>query len=169
MVNKYKGRIEVVHGYESEDFVIADAALDPLGIRSYIDKDLENHHGLFLNYNNLDLGVFYIDPLQAFYNLCIQLLVGDSTDAIRGIDFVSTELRDAFNLKVKSVGKKTAEKLLEDVKHSKIEMKKRVIEVYKLTYGDNWKDALTLTGKLIYITKERGKVFDLDLFRKGVS
>ena len=100
MVNKYKGRIEVVHGYESEDFVIADAALDPLSVRAYIDKDLENHKGLFLNYNNLDLGVFYIDPLQAFYNLSIQLLVGDSTDAIRGIDFVSTELRDAFNLRL---------------------------------------------------------------------
>lgn len=168
MVNKYKGKIEIVNGYESEDFVIADAALDPLGIRAYIDKDLENHKGFFLNYNNLDLGVFYIDPLQAFYNLCIQLLVGDSTDAIRGIDFVSTELKDAFNLKVKSIGEKTAEKLLEDVKHSKIEMKKRVIEVYKLNYGDTWKDALTLTGKLIYITKERGKVFDLDLFMKGL-
>ena len=96
--------------------------------------------------------MFYIDSLQAFYNLSIQLLVGDSTDFIRGIDFVSTELREAFNVKVKSIGKKTAEKLLEDVKHSKIEMKKRVIEVYKLTYGDTWKDALTLTGKLVYIT-----------------
>lgn len=168
MLNKYKGRIEVVHGYESEDFVIADAALDPLGVRVYIDKDLEGHHGLFLNYNNLDLGVFYIDPIQAFYNLSTQLLIGDSTDFIHGIDFVSTELREAFNVKVKSIGKKTAEKLLEDVKHSKIEMKKRVIEVYKLTYGDTWKDALTLTGKLVYITKERGKVFDLDLFMKGV-
>ena len=169
MLNKYKGKIEVVHGYESEDFVIADAALDPLGVRAYIDKDLEGHHGLFLNYNNLDLGVFYIDPIQAFYNLSTQLLIGDSTDFIRGIDFVSTELREAFNVKVKSIGKKTAEKLLEDVKHSKIEMKKRVIEVYKLTYGDTWKDALTLTGKLVYITKERGKVFDLDLFMKGVN
>ena len=48
-------------------------------------------------------------------------------------------------------------------------MKKRVIEVYKLTYGDTWKDALTLTGKLIYITKERGKVFDLELFCRGTD
>ena len=47
-------------------------------------------------------------------------------------------------------------------------MKTFCIEVYKLTYGDTWKDALTLTGKLVYITKERGKVFDLDLFMKGV-
>ena len=169
MLKKYSGNIEVVHGYESEDFVIADAALDPLGVRAYLDKDLEGHHGLFLNYNNLDLGVFYIDPIQAFYNLSMQLLIGDSTDFIRGIDFVSTELREAFNVKVKSIGKKTAEKLLEDVKHSKIEMKKRVIEVYKLTYGDTWKDALTLTGKLAYITKERGKVFDLNLFMKGIN
>ena len=169
MVKKYSGRIEVVEGFESEDFVIADAYSDTKSIRAYIDKDLEGHHGLFLNYNNLDLGVFYIDPIQAFYNLSVQLLIGDSTDAIRGIDFVSTELREAFNVRVKSIGKKTAEKLLDDVKHSKIEMKKRVIDVYRLTYGDTWRDALTLTGKLVYITKERGRVFDINKFTKGVS
>ena len=77
-------------------------------------------------------------------------------------------IAQVYGLQGYNIGKNTAEKLLEDVKHSKIEMKKRVIEVYKLTYGDTWKDALTLTGKLVYITKERGKVFDLDLFMKGV-
>lgn len=169
MLNKYKGRIEVVDGYESEDFVVADAKQDHLGIICAIDKDLENHHGLFLNYNNLDLGVFYINPLQAFYNLSVQLLIGDSTDGIKGINFVSDGLKEKYNLKVKSVGKKTAEKLLVDVKHSKVEMKKRVLDVYKLSYGDSWKEALILTGKLIYITKERGKVFDLNIFCNGVE
>lgn len=169
MLKKYSGNIEVVHGYESEDFVIADARQDPLSIRAYIDKDLETQQGLFLNYNNLDLGVFYISPLEAFYNLCKQLITGDSTDAIRGVDLVTDELREKYNIKVKSIGAKTAEKLLEDVKHSKIEMKKRVIDIYQLAYGYNWKEHLDLTGKLIFITKERGKVFDLDLFMRGVE
>lgn len=169
MLRKYKGNIEVVTGYESEDFVIADANLDNLSVRAYIDKDLENHHGFFLNYNNLDLGVFYITPLQAFYNLCVQLIIGDSTDAIRGIDFISPELKEKFNIKVKSIGKKTAEKLLEDVSHSKLELKKRIVEIYKINYGDSWRDALTLTGKLVFITKERGVVFDVDLFTKGIE
>ena len=48
-------------------------------------------------------------------------------------------------------------------------MKERLIDVYKLSYGDAWRDKLQFTGSLVFISKVRGEYFDIDKFTKGVS
>ena len=102
----------------------------------------------------MEKGVFFINKTQAFYNLCCQLLHGDrSTDNIRGIDFVSKELKENYKVSTKSIGEGTAIKLLEDVKHDKLLMKERVVDIYKLSYGDGWKEKLQFTGSLVFISK----------------
>ena len=95
--------------------------------------------------------------------------MGDMTDNILGIKAITPALKEKYNVKTKSVGKATAVKLLEDVKQDKILMKERVVDVYKLSYGDAWKDKLDFTGKLVMITKSEGNIFDVGKFMKGVG
>lgn len=170
VIGKYAGKVEMCHGAEAEDFCQADALADPVGIVAFVDKDLENEAGLKFNYNHIDMGVFFINKEQAFYNLCIQLMIGDrSTDNIRGIDFVSPELKAKYKISTKSVGAGTAAKLLADVLHDIPLMKERLIDVYKLSYHGEWKKFLDFTGKLIYIMPKRGQVFEVEKFLKGTE
>jgi len=165
-VRKYKPII--CHGSEAEDFCLADALSDDVGVISCVDKDLFNQSGYFINYDNLDMGVFWISPEQAFYNLCVQLMIGDrSCDNIKGIDFVSDELKQKYKIKTKSIGDGTAKNLLNGLESSVELMKDRLVDVYKLSYGDRWKDALDFTGKLIYITPKRDQIFDVNKFLEG--
>lgn len=167
---KYKERVVQAHGAEAEDFCLAAALKDPsVNIVGMVDKDLSTQSGLFFNYQKMDKGVFFINKEQAFYNLCCQLLHGDSTDHIFGITHITKELKQKYGIKTKSIGAKTAEKLLEDVKHCKLLMKERLIDVYKLSYGDEWKDKLQFIGSLVFISKVNGEYFDINKFTKGVS
>lgn len=165
LLKRHKGNVVICDGVEAEDYCQADAMLDEFGIVAYCDKDLENQEGFRLNYNRLEEGVFYINKLQAFYNLCIQLIIGDrTTDNIRGVDFISNNLKEKYNIRVKSLGVGTAQKLLDDVKDDIQIMKERIVDIYKLSYGDNWKESLDFTGKLIFIMKERDVQFSVDKF-----
>lgn len=170
VLRKFKGKVVVCNGFEAEDHCLADALDDPIGVVGYVDKDLENESALFFNYNHMDMGVFFINKEQAFYNLCIQLMIGDrSTDNIRGIDFVSPELKAKYKMSTKSVGAGTAAKLLADVLHDIPLMKERLIDVYKLSYQGEWKKFLDFTGKLIYITPKRNQIFDVEKFLEGTN
>lgn len=167
---KYKERVVQAHGQEAEDLCLAAVLSDvDNNIVGFVDKDLTTQSGLFFNYQKMDKGVFFINKTQAFYNLCCQLLHGDrSTDNIRGIDFVSKELKEKYKVSTKSIGEGTAIKLLEDVKHDKPLMKDRVVNIYKLSYGDNWKEKLQFTGSLVFISKVENEYFNCDKFLKGV-
>lgn len=167
---KYKERVVEAHGAEAEDFCLA-AVMEDIDnhVCGMVDKDLTTQSGLFFNYQKMDKGVFFINKTQAFYNLCCQLLHGDSTDHIFGITHITKELKQKYDIKTKSIGAKTAEKLLEDVKHCKLLMKERLIDVYKLSYGDEWRDKLQFIGSLVFISKVNGEYFDINKFTKGVS
>ena len=134
-----------------------------------VDKDLTTQSGLFFNYQKMEKGVFFISKTQAFYNLCCQLLHGDrQTDNIVGINYISKEIKEKYGVGGKSIGEATATKLLDDVKHDKLLMKERLIDVYKLSYGDLWKENLQFTGSLVFISKIKGEYFVVDKFLKGV-
>ena len=133
-----------------------------------VDKDLTTQSGLFFNYQKMEKGVFFINKTQAFYNLCCQLLHGDRTcDNVQGINFVSKELKEKYKISTKSIGEGTAIKLLDDVKHDKLLMKERLVDIYKLSYGDLWIDHLQFTGSLVFISKIKGEYFVVDKFLKG--
>ena len=170
VVNRYKDKVVVSDGDEAEDECLSTVLSDiENNVCGYCDKDLTTQSAFFLNYQKMSRGVFFIDKTQAFYNLCCQILHGDKTDHIFGITHISKELKDKYGIKTKSIGARTAEKLLEDVQHDKILMKERVIEVYKLSFGDSWKDRLQFTGSLVFISKNKGEYFDIDKFTKGVQ
>ena len=167
---KYKEKVKVSVNEEAEDFCLAQAMNDPIGCIGFVDKDLTTQSGLFFNYQKMDKGVFFISKTQAFYNLCCQLLHGDRTcDNIQGITKVTHELKKKYKLKTSSIGEKTAERLLDDVKNCKLEMKKRIVDIYQLTYGSRWREELQFTGSLVFISKVHGEYFDINKFTKGVS
>lgn len=170
VLRKFKSKVTVCNGVEAEDHCLADALADPLGVVGYVDKDLEGQAGFFFNYNHMEMGVFFINKEQAFYNLCTQLLIGDrSTDNIKGIDFVSPALKAKYKISTKSIGAGTAAKLLAGTEHCKKLMKARIAEIYMLSYGDDWKRYLDFTGKLVFITKVRNVFFNVDTFLEGIE
>lgn len=79
--------VKPVVGYESEDYVITRARKEQdKGNKVYIaaiDKDLLHHPFDFYNYNKRDFR--RVTPKQAALNLWRQVLTGDSTDNIPGI------------------------------------------------------------------------------------
>ena len=168
---KYKDKVVVTENEEAEDRCLANALKDPLNsCIGHVDKDLLTQSGLFFNYQKMEKGVFFINKTQAFYNLCCQLLHGDRTcDNIQGITKVTRELKDKYKIKTSSIAEKTAESLLADVKHCKLLMKERIVDVYKLSYGDDWREELQFTGSLVFISKVSGEYFDINKFTKGVS
>lgn len=166
---KYKDNVVVSHNKEAEDDCLANALKNhEQSVIAMCDKDLTTQSGYFLNYLKLDKGVHFINKEQAFYNLCCQILHGDSTDHIFGITTITQELKDKYSVKTKSIGKATAEKLLADVEHNKLLMKERIIDVYKLSYGAEWQDKLQFTGSLVFISKRDGEYFDVAKFITGV-
>ena len=170
VVWKYGDKVNVSVDAEAEDFCLAEAFADPSGLVVFVDKDLTTQSGLFYNYQKPEDGVFFITKEQAFYNLCCQLLHGDrSTDNIKGIDFVSPELKEKYKVSTKSVGEGTARNLLEDVDGDIDKLRERVIDVYKLSYKDKWKEALQFTGSLVYISPRKGEYFNVDTFTGGLN
>lgn len=171
VLHKYKDKVKQAENEEAEDCCLSEVLKDvDHSVVGYCDKDLTTQSAFFFNYKNQDKGVFFINEEQAFYNLCCQILHGDrATDNIRGIDFVSEGVKSKYGIKSKSIGEATAEKILSDVQHDKQLMKERVIDVYKLSYGDQWKEKLQFTGSLVFISKRPREYFDVDKFTKGVQ
>ena len=165
---KYKEKVKVSVNEEAEDFCLAQALNDPIGCIGFVDKDLCTQSGLFYNYQKPDLGVFHINKEQAFYNLCCQLLHGDrGTDNILGINFVSEGVKEKYSIKTKSIGEGTAKKLLKDVDGDIKALRERVIDIYNLSYGEEWKEALQFTGSLVYISPSPSEYFDINKFITG--
>lgn len=165
---KYQDRVKVSCNEEAEDVCLADALTTNDSCIAYVDKDLTTQSGVFFNYQKQEQGVFFIDKTTAFYNLCCQLLHGDrSTDNIMGIDFVSSALKEKYKVKTKSIGEGTARSLLEDVDGDIATLRERVVDIYKLSYGDGWKEALQFTGSLVYISPRKGEYFNVSKFAEG--
>lgn len=168
---KYKDRVVLSHGAEAEDFCLAATLKDKENsVIGACDKDVTTQSCLFFNYQKMEKGVFFINKTQAFYNLCCQLLHGDrACDNIMGITKVTPELKKKYNLKTSSIGEKTAERLLDDVKDCKLKMKKRIVDIYQLTYNSKWGEELQFTGSLVFISKEPNKYFDINIFLRGIE
>ena len=87
---------------------------------------------------------------EANYNFYHQLLVGDRTDNIPGID---------------GIGPVKASRALGDIGKD-LEYYARVVrEEYKRQYESKWEDALQEVAQLIWIRREPGKGTDLPLLK----
>jgi hypothetical protein len=100
-----------------------------------IDKDLDQVPGWHYSYNKAIK--YWVSELEAQRNFWTQMLVGDSSDNIVGIE---------------GVGKKGAEKLLKDCTTAK-EMWEVVAEQYHKAYGERASDMLCEQGRLLHLLR----------------
>jgi 5'-3' exonuclease len=173
MLKKWAGKIFVCDGVEAEDVVgweatkayeISRKAKDRdagAAVICHVDKDVNMVCGYHYNYQKPELGVWWVDSLTAYKAFAKQMLIGDrATDNIPGVDVVTPEMKEVFGIKTKSIGEATANKILEGLETEK-DLFCKIVEVYKMAYGDEWKQKADLTGKLVWIMREEREPFDL--------
>ena len=111
---------------------------------AHIDKDIDMIPGWHYNFNKNKL--YHIDVDQGHYNLCSQLLTGDSSDNIQGL---------------KGVGPKTAEKILKDVKTE--DMLEVVAKEWQSRWPQEWQEKMRLCFNLIYMRTQWDQFHMLEL------
>lgn len=135
-------------------------------VSANVDKDVRGCIGYMYDYEK---GLYYkIDELEADRFFFHQLLMGDSTDNIAGVDRpLGEEIRKRYNIrKSKGIGKVTAEKLVAPCKTSQ-EMYNIVKEVYQEAHGDDWERMMNEMATLLWIQRERGKIFNTSWYEGG--
>ena len=161
VTQKYKGHrkqekprhLNILREYmiKAWDFEVQEGqeADDAIGIKAYemdekecvictIDKDLDIIRGWHYNFHHNTL--YYISEQEAIKHFYKQLLTGDRTDNIRGLE---------------GIGNKKAEKILKDLTKEK-ELYKAVLEKY-----DNNKEYLLEQGRLLWIRKKKNQLWKL--------
>ena len=120
-------------GQEADDLLAIWQTEDP-GIIVSIDKDMLQVPGT--HFNNKDWKYIEVTEEEANYNLHKQILMGDTSDNIKGLP---------------RVGPKKAESLLSG--RGK-DIKKATIKAWKDIYGKGWEEELQLTTDLIYLRRK---------------
>jgi len=135
LTNQAKGHLNQKYGIE---FVINREAEDEVCIRANeygadysiiagVDKDLFGNPFTFYNYQKHTL--FKVTPVEAWYNYCLSMLMGDKCDDIKALSGVRGDA---------GIGKATAQKLLASVTTSIDEMTQVVATQYALQ-GREWR------------------------------
>lgn len=141
----HKYRANVVDGQEADDAIgIRATELGGMGLTPVIvstDKDLKNIPGY--HYNWVDKKLFHVTEREALSNFYCQLLSGDSTDNIPGID---------------GIGTTKARRILKGLTSEK-SLWHAVLAEYTKHYpngymGRDTKQALVEIGRLLYIRRK---------------
>jgi 5'-3' exonuclease len=143
------------NGWEADDQVRAwawEAQQEDLNwIIAGIDKDLLQIPGTHFNYGGTEAKPLnendkwhFITQEEGDYRFAAQLLTGDRTDNIIGIN---------------RCGPKKAEKALSELKTRK-EIMSKVIEMYKEEWPDKWEEQLILNCHMIYMRRWLDDEFD---------
>jgi DNA polymerase I len=129
----------LVEGQEADDQLGIDSTkLGDESIICTIDKDLDQIAGWHYNFvQGRMYNISQIEALRSFYD---QVLVGDTTDNIKGCP---------------GIGKVKAQRRLEGCQNEK-EMLASVASAYRVNYPENeWVDRLLLAGNLLWIRREK--------------
>lgn len=158
----------VVNGNESDDAIGVCMYMGHLGKKKTcgisIDKDILNVPGIY--YHFVDDEFHIVSEEEADKFLAVQILSGDPVDNIPNVGNLSKEFREEKGLtKRKGFGIKSAEKLLEG-KNSKDEYFEVMKEAFQDACGGNWRDRLNENGKLVYIQREKGKIWDVNWYEE---
>lgn len=132
-------------GIEADDYLGIRAS--EFGESSCIvstDKDLDQIAGWHFNWVNYD--VYRIGPREADYNFYIQLLSGDPTDNVPGLQ---------------GIGKAKATKALEGATSSK-GLLERTISLYRDRVGKGWEEYLIEQARLVWIRRCGENVHNLE-------
>lgn len=126
----------VSDGIEADDLLAINQTED--SVICSVDKDLLQVPGWHYNFVNDEF--IFIDEVQAVYNLCVQIMAGDSTDNIQGIP---------------KMGVKKAEKVLEGEDEPNMFIL-RAAEAYEAYYGEGWPHYFNENAALVYLLRYAG-------------
>lgn len=132
-------RAEVIDGHEADD-AIASAqwvATDDSTVSVSIDKDLNMIPGN--HYNPVTKELYYVEQEEADLALFYQMLVGDRTDNIPGID---------------KIGDKRASDLINEHGRDVDRVREAVKEKYRQQYGPDWEAAYHEVGALLWMRRD---------------
>src|SRR5690606_18010061 len=184
--SQYKKKIHVANGVESDDVCGMYAAKNQdiflrTGTYPYVlcfeDKDLKQLWGPWIHFGRKEEGIQWITPLEAATHFAAQLLKGDkAVDNIQGLPDLAIETREKYSLrKGKGCGDVAAETILRGCKDIK-EVFTRVVDTYKLYYGEEvhevkthrgetlkytWKDFLNENARLLFMLRTEDVNWDI--------
>jgi hypothetical protein len=127
-----------------------------------IDKDIpQNAVGLFINYRHLEDGVYYNSPEAQYKGFWTSVLVGDVADNIPGLSVLSEDTRNKYGIrrsKNDAIGPVAAGRILAGVESEK-ECVERVVEAYKASWPDDYKERLEDMCFFLWLQREAGDMF----------
>ena len=133
-------KAEFVQGMESDDAICIEQHknTDKNTVIVSIDKDiLQGMYGW--NYNPMRDELKFTTPTQANNFFFWQMMVGDSSDNIKGIN---------------KVGEKRASEVLAACDNDTNKIREAVKDMYRKQYGEDWERCYTETGTLLWILKK---------------
>lgn len=159
MLWKYKNKMVIVDGVETDEIVTqelwkswikAKRDFDKLDLVScHIDKDISQFPCLWYNFDNPQLGLVQVTPLQAVKNLAVQHLKGDSIDSIPGLPKLPEDMFVKYGIRKPGkpgIGDKTAHALIDPCETPK-QVFERVVEAYKGHYGEEKQPFTSFRGE----------------------
>jgi hypothetical protein len=131
---------------EADDLLGIWQTADPEGtVIITIDKDLDQVPGL--KYNIMHETTHEINQQRGDYNLCMQILTGDSTDNIPGLP---------------GVGPGKAAKFLHGLEDSYDSMMEEIIRQYQIRSGkEDWQEYLLEQARLVYIRRQPDEMWEI--------
>ncbi len=134
----------VTVGEEADDAVAIDSTiiLDECWI-VHVDKDLDQLQGW--HYNPVKDERYYVNAFEAYKSFCVQLLTGDRTDNISGLQ---------------GIGPKKAEKALKDAK-----TQEELLEAAWAKYQElgHTMEYFTEQGQLLWLRRYEGQIWQPDV------
>lgn len=102
----------------------------------HVDKDINQIPAFHFWTDDIDLEPWWINEHDANSLFWKQMLTGDKTDCIPGISGLNAEIKKRYGLKTRSIGEKTAIKILENCKTER-ELAFEVLWCYASWYREN--------------------------------
>jgi hypothetical protein len=139
LVNNYD--VEVVEGIEADDAISIQqfAKPDKSTCIVTIDKDLNMIPGY--HYNPRTKVFWYQSLHEADKFFWWQMMVGDATDNIRGVN---------------GIGPKKADKLIASVDEDLEQVRAAVTQMYQEQYGPSWHEAMQEVATLLWMQRKEG-------------
>lgn len=165
--HNYGDQCLVSENEEADDVVVRAAFAG--NIVACMDKDIiANCVGYLYNYNK-DEWKFNSDE-DRWMKFCQQMLEGDTSDNIPGVLKISNEVKERYGIMGNGVGPVAAEKLLDGCNTEK-QAWERVIEAYSSSPIDTgqWKERMQENAFFLWMCREKGKMFNLKDYLKGLG
>ncbi len=125
----------------------------------YIDKDMKQIPGYFWNFRSKKEKPDWQTESKAAKSFWTQMITGDTSDNITGLEGVTKEVRDKYHLRGKSgtIGAVGASTVLSDCE-TKEDIEKKVLYLYNNYYCDIYKEKFQEAYQMLKLQDKKGEI-----------